>query len=120
MAEISIPDDELRDLLSTQILAALSEETRTKLIEAALKFLVVSNPDVYSRKTTPMQEAFNAALHRLANKVAEEIIAEHGVGDRLREQMTQLLAEVPDLSYDWELQTAIFRAIITHAEKAKK
>lgn len=120
MVQISLPDDEINDLLSAQILAALSEDTRTKLVEAAIKHLITPDRSPYgNNKETPMQSAFNQALTRLSHKIADEVLAASDAGERLRASMVKLIDGIPDFEYDWDMQTAIFRAIIEQTQKER-
>lgn len=117
MASIDIPDEEVVNLFSARIMEALSAESREKLITEGLRFLMTPDKSPYGSKTTPLQDAFDRALRRLANTLADEIVAETGVKDQLQSKMRQFLSEIDDLDTDWELQTTIFRAVIQHVRK---
>ena len=111
--DVKIPPEELNSILSKAILDSLSQETRDNLISGALRYLMAAPRDRYgSAGETPLQEAFNLALRQLAHKVAEEVLAEQGAAAKLRESFTQFIEQIPDIDSDWELQTAIFRAIL--------
>lgn len=117
MASIDIPDDEIADLLSVQILSALTQKTREDLIKAALQHLLKPDYSSYGSRKSPMQEAFDRAIVRVANGVADEVLVEEGVRDSVKDGMRRLITEIPDFDTDWDMQTAIFRAIIQETRK---
>lgn len=122
MPDIKIPEAEIANLLSAQILSQLSQETQKNLIQAALQYLLVQPmTGRYGEKgDSPIQTAFNMAMNRVANTIAEECIAEAGVKDSVKELFMQLINDIPDVRYDWDLQRALFKAMLDHAEEKTK
>lgn len=118
MAEVTIPDEEMADLFSARILDALSGGTKEAMIEAALKYLLSPGSSVLgTRSKSRMQDAFEIALNRMANKLAEEVIAEQGVSEKLKLSMATLLHEIPDIAEDYELQIKVFKVLFDHAHQ---
>lgn len=119
-AQFTIPDDEMKDMLSTRILDALTDATREKMIREAISFLINPPTDRYGDKKSPLQQAFELALNRVANQVADEVLAEEGVAVRLKEMFVKLITDIPDIYDDYTLQTQLLQVIVTRAREVRR
>ena len=74
---ISIPESQVAEFVSTAIMRHLDEATRQTLIEEALKYLITPRKtDGYGRTSpAPIQEAFTSAVQREASRYAAELFA---------------------------------------------
>lgn len=122
MAQFEIPDTEIQGMLATRIMDSLSAETKEKLIAEALKFLTTkpSSRNYYATNNTPLEDAFDRALTKLANQLADEVVAESPVAQQVRDQLKDLLNGVPDLQTDYGLQQRFMQAILDRAAEIKR
>lgn len=75
--QINIPDQELANLFSAQILASLTPEAREKVIKAGIDYILSPGKTggMYPKDTsTPLEIAFKNGLERLADRVVAEYI----------------------------------------------
>jgi len=74
--EVSLTDEQLKGAVSEAVMTALSEADRRTLIQNALNHLLTpAKPQYGSRATTPLQDAFDDAISRVARKLCEERIS---------------------------------------------
>jgi hypothetical protein len=93
MADINLKLDEegLKKLAAEAILAQLSTEERTSILQQAVSFLLTPKDQGYGyRKTTPLQDAFQIALQKIAHEVAREVLDEM---PEVRAKMKEVAAE---------------------------
>jgi len=122
MSELTIPVDELSSILNKAILDSLSAQTKETLIEGALKHLMTSSRDRYnSTSKTPLQEQFEMAVNRVANQVAEEVIAAHPVRQQLVDRFTEIINQIDPLAEDtYQTQEILIRALVAHISDLKE
>jgi hypothetical protein len=72
--EIEI-DEKAHELVAAAILSTITGEARDKLLASAVASLIEPQKDCYNRdKLTPLQEAFNHSVGRVAERVVEEFV----------------------------------------------
>jgi hypothetical protein len=92
--KLQLTDDNLKAIMSEAIMTALTEEQRAVLIKGALQYLLTAPPSSgYNSRppTTPIQDAFNEAVRKVAFKVCEEAVSADG---ELKRQIDTLVADV--------------------------
>lgn len=76
--KIDLDDANLKKLVSEAILASLTDEKRSALIQGALQYLLAPGEKMngYGRAITPspIEEAFNLAINGVAHTVANEML----------------------------------------------
>lgn len=121
MADITIPNEELASLLSVQILSSLSEATRNDLIAAALKYLITKPSGSYGSRQTPLEQAFEQALFKVAHRMADEVIAEETeAAGKVKEMFRKLITDMPDFYSDPELQTRVLKVMLDRAHEIRQ
>lgn len=74
--EIKLDTDAAASIASAAILQSLSEENKQAMIQQALQYLMTPERDRgYGLSKSPMQNAFDSALHQAAHKVVQDHIA---------------------------------------------
>jgi hypothetical protein len=123
MPQIDIPEQELAGLFSARILDSLSAETKEKMISEALKYLLVEpKRDGYygQKEPSPLQQSFDRAMNRIAIQLADEVIAEQGVSEKVKALFVELFENIPDIREDWGLQSAVIRAVFNYLDEQKR
>ena len=95
MANLNLPDDQMREIVSAAILQTVTAENRDALITAAISSLLKPNSSGFGAKESPLQAAFNSAIHQKAKQIVTEM-----------------------LDADEQIKTALENIIISAAKKA--
>ena len=74
MANLNLPDDQMREIVSAAILQTVTTENRDALIAQAIANLLAPNSSGYGRKESPLQEAFNSAVFNKAKQIVVEAL----------------------------------------------
>lgn len=77
MAEINLKleEESLKKMAAEAILAQLSTDERASILQQAVSFLLTPKEQGLGyRKTTPLQDAFQIALQKIAHEVAREVL----------------------------------------------
>lgn len=121
MTEIKIPEGELSSVLGHAILQSLSEDTKETMIRGALEYLLEKPPSTGygARQASPLQEAFNNAIHRITNEMVYELVKEHPRSQEVRDQIDKLFDTWPDMT-SFEMQGKLASAVIERAEEIKR
>lgn len=117
MAQIEIPEEEMANLLSAQVLASLSQETKETLIQSALKFLLTPKRDYPHNGETPLQTAFDQAVRRMANDVADEVLKEQGLDEKIKMELGKLVATMPEVFDDEKVRASIMDLVFAKAKE---
>lgn len=92
--KVDLSSDQLRDLTSTAILQAITDQQRAALIQAALTYLLTPREGAYGRKPlSPIQEAFNLAVEGLARDLVRD---ELRTNPAITEQIHALIVDAVD------------------------
>jgi hypothetical protein len=113
---VSIDPDTMRTVVAKAILDGLSQEQRDLVIEQAVKALITPTKPAGSFGSatgpSPLQQAFDMAVHRACNKVADEILANTPeFQERLRGLFSDTVKSAMQ-SADWDLQRKISEAVM--------
>lgn len=121
MTELKIPVEELSTVLNKAILDSLSADTRERLIEGALQYMLTAPATGrYGEKSpSPLQVAFNDALRTIACEVATQVLEASGAREKLAEHFAALTVSIPDLDSDWKLQRHILDAVLKRAKEIR-
>jgi predicted NAD-dependent protein-ADP-ribosyltransferase YbiA (DUF1768 family) len=92
MTEIKIESDAMQAIVSKAILEGIDENQRKAIMEQAVAALIAPRGgDTYGRnKTTPLQDAFDAAVRNVVHEVARDAITDNA---ELREKVRALVVE---------------------------
>jgi hypothetical protein len=75
--ELKLNTDDVKQYASAAILTQLGEEGQKAILDQAVRAILESPPDRYGRaSTSPLQDAFDAAVRSAAFTVAREVVAE--------------------------------------------
>lgn len=117
MPSFDIPEADLNPILTKAILDSISEETRDTLLKGALAFLVAPNNSSYGGYKSPLQEAFNVVVRKLAYQVAEQVFEERGFSEKVALEAGKLVDAMPEVWEDVEVKGAIFDVIFNKARE---
>lgn len=97
---ISIPEDQIQEVVSTAILKHLNEEQRTAILESAVASLL-KKPDEKKRRDpwapdpkSPLQEAFEIAVRQAAISICQEMIVEGPYREKVEAAVREALEKV--------------------------
>ena len=76
MADFRIDDEQFQEIIAQQVLNSISEETREKLISEALSFLMKEDNSYGRKMPSPIAQAFQQELVKVASKVANRVLTE--------------------------------------------
>lgn len=96
--EIKLSDTQMESMFSQALMASLTNEVREALIAQALRYLVAPSTHGYSTGPSPIQQAFNQAVIKVAYEIAESTFrddtkAVERVRDLVQEAVDQALSE---------------------------
>jgi hypothetical protein len=92
MADFSINDEQLQGILAQHILDSIGPETRDRLVQDALSFLMTAQEDPYNRKKLPSPLA--AAFQKEVTKVAEDVVRQIIGTDKIKAQVEDAIQTV--------------------------
>lgn len=73
--DIKLDPETLKDVVSAAILKSLDDTKRDALIESAIKYLLTpQGGSAYNKAESPLQMAFNNAVHGVAIQIAKETL----------------------------------------------
>jgi hypothetical protein len=93
--ELKIPEDQMRSLVAGAVMQTLTSESRENLIKTAIMEHLLK-PSGKRRNSwdpppqTPLQQAFNNAVYKVAQDVCEEMLKKD---DTLKKQVESLYAD---------------------------
>lgn len=117
---ITIPAGAIDGLVAKAVIDSLSEETKTTVIESAVKFLLAKpQTDRYDKNKlgdSPLEVAFHDAIRSLAREVATEVVQE--ARPKIAEALQKMVAAIGEAesSFDWDLQAKLMEAILNWRE----
>jgi TRAP-type C4-dicarboxylate transport system substrate-binding protein len=83
--QISLDGVALREATSQAIMGILTPEVRAQILQKAISHLLTPSTDSWARQKSPIQEAFDQAVSKVAKEVAEQVVKDDpAVMDRLR------------------------------------
>ena len=74
MANLNLPDEQMREIVSAAILQTVTAENRDALITQAIASLFAPNSSGYGSKQSPLQDAFNSAVFAKARQIVIEVL----------------------------------------------
>jgi pyruvoyl-dependent arginine decarboxylase (PvlArgDC) len=74
MANLNLPDDQMREIVSAAILQTVTAENRDALITSAIASLLAPNSSGYGGRESPLQVAFNLAIQQTARQIVKEML----------------------------------------------
>lgn len=122
MTELKIPVEELSTVLNKAILDSLSAETKERLIEGALQYMLTAPATgrYGEKEPSPLQRAFNQALNNVAYQVAEQLIETGGTKEKLVDAFATVVADIPEVDSDWQLQRYLMDAVLKRAREIRE
>jgi len=93
MADINLKLDEegLKTLAAEAILAQLTTEEKASILQQSIQYLLTPKDSGYGyRKTTPLQDAFQVAVQKMAHEIAREVLDDM---PEIRAKMKELVGE---------------------------
>lgn len=110
MADFRIDDEQFQTIIAQQVLDSISEETKERLISEALSFLMKDDV-AYGRKSpSPLAQAFQQELVKVASKVANRVLTEDRIQAEVEKAIeTHIRVAIRDRGFD--LSHVIGRAI---------
>jgi hypothetical protein len=89
--KIEIDNETLKSVVSEAIFASFSSEQKENMIKAALSHLMTPQTNTYNhRSISPIQQAFNESLDRVARSIALELLEKD---DAVKAQINSLIIE---------------------------
>lgn len=103
--DLKINDTQLREIIKSGIFAAITPEKRDELVKAGIESLLliqeVSSGSYGNKKqTSKMGEAFEQAIYKLCNQLADEIVNEPENRARLRTFVLSAFEKMLMADYD--------------------
>lgn len=94
--EIKMDPEMLKDVVSAAILKSLDDTKRDALIESAIKYLLTpQGGGVYSKSESPLQRAFNTAVHQVAIQIAKDTFEkDESVKTKIQALLTEAFSKV--------------------------
>jgi hypothetical protein len=115
---VTVPEDPFLTLVSKAILDSLTDEVKNGIIAQAIAYINKPQGDSWrSERSTPLQDAFNMAVNRLVNTLADEVIRESEHFQQVRAEMKEQIDRYPTVATDYELQAKIATTIMEHAQR---
>ena len=112
---VSIPEEQMNQILGRAILDSLSEESKNQIIGAALEYLNKPTGDHWKNdRQTPLQRIFNQAVESLTRTLVEELVRESEHYQQVREQVKGYLDKFPAVATDYELQAKIGQTVVDY------
>jgi pyruvoyl-dependent arginine decarboxylase (PvlArgDC) len=74
MANLDLPDDQMREIVSAAILQTVTAENRDALITSAIASLLAPNSSGFGSRQSPLQLAFNIAIEQKAKQIVKEML----------------------------------------------
>jgi predicted RNase H-like nuclease len=97
MSEIKIESDAMQAIVSKAILEGIDADQKQAILEQAVAALIKPRGERGYGKpepTTPLQDAFDMAVRRVVNEVANEVIADNSdLRDKVREMVVQAMSD---------------------------
>jgi hypothetical protein len=114
MTEIKIESDAMQAIVSKAILEGIDGDQRQAILEQAVAALITPRGERgYGRPepTTPLQDAFDAAVRGVVNEVAREVVVDDpALRDKVRELITSAMADAVKEPYT-KLSDAVRTAV---------
>lgn len=88
---LHLESDALREATSQAILGLLTPEMRVKLVDDAIRSLLAPSKNSWDKGKSPLEEAFERAVHAAARDVAQAHIAADA---QIRAKLEALVADV--------------------------
>jgi hypothetical protein len=92
MANLNLPDDQMREIVSAAILQTVTVENRDALITEAIANLIAPTPSGFGgrKPISPLQEAFNGAVHDKARQLVTEMLnSDHTFSTKVNAVITE-------------------------------
>lgn len=96
MTDITVDSNVLSTLVAKSLLESIEPEQKELMVEQALKYLITKPNSSYA-STSPLQDAFNSAVHQTSFSVVRDILQEEefeeAIRNACREALMQLLKD---------------------------
>jgi len=99
MANLNLPDDQMREIVSAAILQTVTAENRDTLITEAIANLLRPNSSGYGSKTSLLQEAFNFAVNQKARQILTEML---NTDEKIKAQVSGVIAKAAEKAFNEE------------------
>lgn len=110
MADFRIDDEQFQEIIAQQVLNSISEETKEKLISEALSFLMKEDTSYGRKAPSPIAQAFQQELVKVASKVANRVLTESRIQAEVEKAIeSHIRVAIRDRGFD--LSHVIGRAI---------
>lgn len=112
MNDIKIDSNAMNAIVSKAILEGIDADQKQALLEQAVAALIKPRGDNYGRNaTTPLQDAFDNAVVRTCNQLADELVSSNQLLlTKVRELITEAMAQAVKEPYT-KLRENVNRAI---------
>ena len=74
---VTLSNEQIEKAVQAAIFESITQDQRDLLIKGALQHLLTEQSNAYSGRRSPLQEAFNSAVHTHARKAVEESLADN-------------------------------------------
>lgn len=97
MVYVNIDSKEMNELLSKAIMSSLDESKRDILIKAALDHLVTRDNSYYGGRKSPIEDAFQSAVQKVATQIAEQLVVGNAeVMEKMRSLVNEALLRLTE------------------------
>ena len=112
--DVKLNDENMKDIIAKAVLDSMTPESRTEMIQAAIKSLLTKPVGNTYDKKSPIQEAFDSAVRQVANQIAREQI----IGNmEISSAITALIAEAWGKLINDENRSALIDKLVSALEK---
>lgn len=114
---LRLDGDALREATVQAMIGVLTPEVKAKVLENAIQALLKPSTETWRQGKSPIQEAFDSAIIRVANEAAHKLITEDGeTSQRIAALMRQTADTVLAMNAT-KLATRMAEAFITSMRK---
>jgi hypothetical protein len=99
MANLNLPDDQMREIVSAAILQTVTAENRDTLITEAIANLLRPKEARYGPKTSLLQEAFDFAVNEKARQILTEML---DTDQKIKAQVSDIIAKAAEKAFNEE------------------